>query len=422
MSQSQIIAYMTSQYARASDTFVRGKVRELRALGFDVRTFSIRKPDAREVVSEEIRAERERTEYVLTRENIGAIGRATLRSLWRTPGKFAAMARLALRCAGPGIPAKAKSFAYMAEACYLAERIRAIGATRLHNQFAEGDAIVAMLIGLLNDIPYSLTIHGPGEFDHPETLARDEKIGRSAFTVTVSDWGRSQILRWIRLADWPKVRIVHCGVGQAFLDAPPSPVSSERRLVSVGRLVAEKGYITLIEAARDLAAEGLDFQLAIVGDGPMRGEMERLIAQHRLAKHVLMLGWLSSMQVHREIQRARAFVLPSFAENLPVALMEAGALHRPVITTYIGGIPELFRDGVHGWLVPASSASALKEAMREALTAPAHRLAAMGQAAATAVGQNHDPRVEARKLASLLDPAAFPEALPQSATPIRISA
>lgn len=408
MQDLPVIAYLTSQYARASDTFIRGEVAQLRALGFTIHTFSIRRPAESEVVSDAIRTERTQTDYVLTGNNLHRIAMTTLRTLLRTPGKLAKITALALRCAEPGLGQRAKSLAYVAEACYLAGRMHAKGVTHLHNQFGEGSAVVAMLVSMLIDIPYSLTIHGPGEFDHPATLALDEKIGRSAFTVSVSDWGRSQMLRWIRIEDAHKIKIVHCGVEDRFIEHPPTPIGTEARLVCVGRLVAEKGFLTLIEAAYDLARSGLAFKIAIVGDGPMRPRIEALIAEHDLGGHVEVLGWMSSDKVQSEILRARAFVLPSYAENLPVALMEAAALSRPVITSYVAGIPELFRDGVHGWLVPASSVAKLSAAMREALTAPPQKLDAMGRAAAAAVAEHHDPRIEAAKLAALFSTGFSP--------------
>jgi glycosyltransferase involved in cell wall biosynthesis len=94
-------------------------------------------------------------------------------------------------------------------------------------------------------------------------------------------------------------------------------------------------------------------------------------------------------------------VLPSFAEGLPVVLMEAMALGRPVISTYIAGIPELVEPGVNGWLVPAGSVEALASAMREVLEAPVERLEAMGRRGAIRVARDHDAAREAGKLAEL---------------------
>ena len=144
---------------------------------------------------------------------------------------------------------------------------------------------------------------------------------------------------------------------------------------------SRKGQLLLIEAAQRLAARGVDFELVLAGDGEMRAEIEALIARHNLQAQVRITGWISSDQVRDEILAARALVLPSFAEGLPVVIMEAMALRRPVISTFVAGIPELVQPGEHGWLVPAGDVEALAEAMQACLDAPVDMLARMGEAA-----------------------------------------
>ena len=149
---------------------------------------------------------------------------------------------------------------------------------------------------------------------------------------------------------------------------------------------SRKGRSCCVEAAGRLAAEGLAFELVLVGDGPLRRPIEELIERLGLQKHVRLAGWQGTEAVREEILRARALVLPSFAEGLPVVLMEAMALGRPVISTYVAGIPELVVPGVCGWLVPAGSVEALAEAMRDVLLAPVHELERLGRAGAARVG------------------------------------
>ena len=157
----------------------------------------------------------------------------------------------------------------------------------------------------------------------------------------------------------------------------------------------------LIEAAARLIGEGVDCEVTIVGDGPMRGEAEALIGRLGVVGKVRVLGYRSNLEVRREIESSRALVLPSFAEGLPGVFFEAFALGRPVISTYIAGTPELVEPGASGWLVPAGSLDFLVEAMREALTAPVEVLERMGREGARRVAERHDAEVEARKLASL---------------------
>ena len=177
--------------------------------------------------------------------------------------------------------------------------------------------------------------------------------------------------------------------------------SSFRRFVCVGRLCEQKGQLLLIEATHRLAAEGTDFELVLVGDGELRADIEALIVRYGLRNKIRMTGWISGDQVRDEIVAAQAMVLPSFAEGLPVVLMEAMALRRPVIGTYVAGIPELIIPGEHGWLVPAGDIVALAEAMRACLDAPGEVLAAMGEAGCKRVLERHSVDVAAAKLRRL---------------------
>jgi glycosyltransferase involved in cell wall biosynthesis len=168
----------------------------------------------------------------------------------------------------------------------------------------------------------------------------------------------------------------------------------------VGRLCEQKGQLLLIEAAQALASRGVAFELVLAGDGELRGPIEALIARHGLQAQVRITGWISSAQVRDEILAARALVLPSFAEGLPVVIMEAMALRRPVLTTYVAGIPELVREGENGWLFPAGSVEALAEAMLDCLQQPAEVLQRMGEAAYQRVLKRHDIDTEAARLLS----------------------
>ena len=124
----------------------------------------------------------------------------------------------------------------------------------------------------------------------------------------------------------------------------------------------------MVEAARVLAERGAKFELLLAGDGEMRQAIEEQIARYGLEAQIRITGWISSDAVREELLAARALVLPSFAEGLPVVIMEAMALRRPVISTYVAGIPELVRSGEHGWLVPAGDVEALADAMQACLS------------------------------------------------------
>jgi glycosyltransferase involved in cell wall biosynthesis len=269
----------------------------------------------------------------------------------------------------------------------------------VHAHFGTNAATVALLCNELGGPPFSFTVHGPEEFDKPEFLALREKIERAAFTVAITDFCRSQLYRWARHEDWGRIVVVHCGLDRMFLDAPHTPIPGAPRLVCVGRLCEQKGQLMLVEAAAALRRDGCTFELVLVGDGPMRGAIEAVIAREGLQDCVHITGWKSSEAVRAELLAARALVLPSFGEGLPVVIMEALALGRPVISTCIAAIPELVRDGQTGWLVPASNSRALEAAMRAALEAPVEHLERLGGNGRDLVVERHDAAREAEKLA-----------------------
>jgi glycosyltransferase involved in cell wall biosynthesis len=157
----------------------------------------------------------------------------------------------------------------------------------------------------------------------------------------------------------------------------------------------------LIEAVHRLVQAGIKLELVLAGDGEMRMEAEALIMRYGLREQVRITGWLSGYQVRKEILAARALVLPSFSEGLPVVIMEAMALRCPVLATYVGGIPELVLPGENGWLFPAGDVDELQAAMVKCLTLPLMELERMGEQARDRVLRRHDIDREAAKLAVL---------------------
>lgn len=405
MGDQPTLGYLTSAYARASDTFIRGEVRQLRALSFTVHTFSIRRAEPEQVISDDVRQEQASTEYLLDGRKGRLLGGALKAAITR-PGRFFRALALAQRCSPPGVKARIWHLAYVIEAAYLAGRLKAKGIEHLHNHIGENSATVAMLAAGMAGIPFSLTVHGPGEFDHPMEIALGEKIRRSAFVAAISSYGRSQLCRWCAADQWDKIQIVHCGVDESFLNQTPSTSPENQRLVSIGRLAEQKGQLLLVEAAAAVARDGNKFELVLIGDGPMRAQLENAIRQSGLEGIVRLAGWMDSDSIRRELIASRALVMPSFAEGLPVVIMEALALGRPVLSTAIAGIPELVKDGVNGWLVAAGSVCELADGIRRVLCAAPAELDRMGRAGAEAVAREHNGATEAKKLANLFKVAA----------------
>lgn len=391
------IAYLVNRYPAVSHSFIRREILGLEALGHEVVRFSIRGVDSK-LPDEGDRREAEKTRVVLGQGEAVLIG-ATLVTLLLHPVRFGRALRAAFAMAGWGLKPKVRHLAYLVEACWIARHLD--GAKHLHAHFGTNPAAVARLVHLLCGIPYSFTVHGPEEFDHPIGLALPLKMADARAVIAISSFGRSQLMRWAAYGDWPKIKVVRCGVDALFADtAPPAPIESPE-LCCVARLSGQKGLPLLIEAAKLLKGRGIAFHLTLVGDGEMRGEVEAMIAAAGLEQAITITGYVSATEVRARIAASRAMVLPSFAEGLPVVIMEALALGVPVVTTSIAGIPELV-DGACGWIVPAGSAETIADAMADALAANPATLRAMGLVGRERVLAMHDANRNAAALAEII--------------------
>jgi len=390
------VAYLVNQYPKVSHSFIRREILALERLGIAVSRAALRGWDAQLADTEDER-ERDRTRYVL-KDGLGSLFLAVACKALSAPGRFAAALGLAISMSRRSDRPLPYHLAYLAEACRLLSWLREFGATHLHAHFGTNSAEIAMLTRALGGPPYSFTVHGPEEFDKPQALELAEKIRRAAFVVAISSYGRAQLMRWAAYADWPKIQVVRCGVDHAFHDVPAVPVPAAARLVCVGRLCEQKGQVLLVEAMARLAERGIACELILAGDGEMRSEVEAAIARHKLESRIRITGWVDANRVRDEILAARALVLPSFAEGLPVVIMEALVLRRPVVTTYVAGTPELVCNRENGWLVPAGDVDALARAMEDALSRPPGDLDGMGEAGRALVLERHSVDREARKL------------------------
>lgn len=393
------IAYFVNQYPMVSHSFIRREILALERQGVDVLRIALR-GWKEEPVGAEDQSEQQRTKYVL-QDGAVALVLAMLRTFVAAPVRFLSAVRLAIRMSRRSERGLIFHLAYLAEACRLLPWVLAHRATHIHAHFGTNSAEVVMLARVLGGPKYSFTAHGSETVDNAQLLGLGEKIRRAAFVVAVCSFGRSQLFRWVGHRHWDKIRVVHCGIEAAFHDVPVVPLPDAPRLVCVGRLCNQKGQLLLIEATRRLADQGIRLELVLAGDGEMRGAIEALVADYKLRDQVRITGWIGSEQVRAEILAARGLVLPSFSEGLPVVLMEAMALHRPVISTYVGGIPELVRPGENGWLVPAGSVDELVAAIKDLLGRSQAELEAMGAAAYHRVLARHSVETEAAKLKSL---------------------
>ena len=405
------IAYILNTYPQPSQSFIRRELKGLERLGHDITRIAMRR-SALPLVDPADRAEEARTRHVLEAGGPALLG-AVLRCLATRPGAFARALRLALRMGAAAPRARLRHLIYLVEACQVLRLVEAAGCAHMHAHFGTNAAAVAALVDALGGPGYSFTVHGPEEFDAPKALSLPLKMARARFVVAVSSFGRSQLCRWLPHEQWERVKVVHCGIDPADFPAPAPlpapPPGGGVSLVTIGRLSEQKGQLILPPVIAALRARLPGLRLTIVGDGDLRRPLEARIAELGLAGSVTLTGWLAEREVRAALREAQALILPSFAEGLPMVVMEAMASGRPVIATHIAGIPELVEDGVTGWLVPAGDGAALEEAVIALATATPAERAEMGRAAWQRVMARHDMYREAGRLARLFDEAVTAE-------------
>lgn len=393
------IGYLVNRYPAVSHSFIRREILSLERQGHEVLRISVRGWDEL-LQSEDDVNERERTRYVLRGGAIPLI-LALVRVCLNRPLSLVNGLKLTWKVSRRAERPLPIHLIYFLEACQVLLWVQNERIEHLHAHFGTNSAEVAMLVNEMGGPPWSFTPHGPEEFDKGNFIALPEKIRRADFVVGVSSFGRSQLFRYASHEHWKKVHVVHCGLETAFYEQATARAISKHRLICVGRLCEQKGQLLLLEATRILMERGTAMELVLAGDGEMRGELERLISRYKLEEVVRITGWISSEQVRHELLAARALVLPSFAEGLPVVIMEAMALRRPVISTFIAGIPELVEPGQHGWLVPAGDVTSLASAMKDCLDAPDAKITQMGEAAYVRVIERHSIDEQTNRLAQL---------------------
>ncbi len=395
------VVYMASEYPGISHTFIFREIRALRQQGFRVMTASIRRPANLEKMTPEETADADKTLYIKASplSKVLASHRALL---FAKPKAYFHMLGQTFRFSRMGPRNVFKALAYFAEAGVLIEWMQVHRMTHVHVHFANPAATVAMIAAVYGSVSYSLSVHGPDVFYNVDTMLLAEKVKRARAVRCISYYCRSQLMRLVPHSLWSRFHIVRCGIDPERFAPRPNPKNEVAEILCLGRLVAAKGQHILLESCGVLSKRGVPFHLTFVGGGDDGESLESLSVQLGIMKSVLFTGAVGQDEVHQYYDRADLFVLPSFAEGVPVVLMEAMAKEVVSVSTRITGIPELIEDGVDGILVAPSDVEGLADRLQQLIEDPDLRQK-LGKKGRQKVLQTYDLERNCGQMANFFD-------------------
>lgn len=392
------IGYLMNSYPMTSTTFIRDEIRALEAQDVEIIRYAIREwPHP--LLDEKDTVEQTRTHYILTGRKTALITDFIFEVLTNPIGMLRAIG-LWLRLVRNARGRLVRHCAYLLEAVSIKQQATQDNVRHLHTHFATNSTTVALLSDRLGGPSFSFTAHGPEDFENTDRLSLREKVAGACFVAAISNFCRAQLACTAGISIWDKLRIVRCGVDTGEFVASDAPFDGNSTFVCVGRFSPQKTQALIVEATSRVALRYPQVRVLLIGDGENRASIEDAIRRFEAQDRVILMGWRNNMEVRQTLGNARALLLPSFAEGLPVVIMEAFSLARPVITTYVAGIPELV-DEHCGWLIPAGSIDDIERAMIAALEAPSSALANMGREGRRRVLEAHDVNRNAAALRKL---------------------
>jgi glycosyltransferase involved in cell wall biosynthesis len=405
------VAYVSAEYPKVSHTFIWREVEALRRRGVTVDTYTIRRTPPEGLLTEADRAADAQTWAVLPTTARHLLG-AHARCLVRNPGRYLATLGLSLSLSAPGVRNRVWQAFYFAEAALLACELRRRGTDHVHAHFVNVASWVALLASELcgGSPAWSFTMHGPLEFDEVTLHGLPAKIERAEFVACISDFARAQLMRLTSPERWGGLHVVRCGLeASAVTSRKPASGVASMEILTVGRLAPMKGFSVLLDAMAELGRAGVAARLVVVGDGPERPKLEAQTRQLELGSRVHFAGALGTPEVAACLAAADVFCLPSFAEGVPVVLMEAMQAGLPVVATRVMGIPELVDEELSGLLVPPGRSEPLAAALaRLAGDAPLRQR--LGAAGAQTVRERFDVDDSAARLTELFAAACLSRA------------
>ena len=397
------IAYLVSQYPAYSHTFILREIQQLRQFDVAIAVASINLPDRPLAKLTDVeRNEAEHTFYIKSQGILKAAA-ALGKTLALNPRGLLRGIKHAVKLGGWDIKRLLYHVFYLAEALLVGHWMRSQNINHLHVHFATPAASVGMLVKTVFGYSFSFTVHGPDEFYDAAGYNLPEKILAADFIFCISHYARSQVMKLSPVQAWPKLDVCRLGVDpQRFIPAPKPKQTGSCNLLCVGRLTPAKGQAILLESVAQLQQQGIAVTLTLVGMGPDESSLRQYADALGIGGLVHFIGAVDQDHILDYYKAADMFVLPSFAEGLPVVLMEAMSMEIPCITTAITGVPELIRNGLDGLLVPASDSEGLTQAILQLVNDPALRRQ-LGRAGRLRVLSDYDLYKNTRHLFETLD-------------------
>lgn len=390
------IGYFTNVYPAPSHTTMRREIMALESLGWEVRRLAAR-PFSGRLVDPADAEEARRTVYTAA---------SAVKAAWclvfialTQPLRLLRSLRDACWLGARSRSGAWKHLMYVAEAAVLVREAR--GCTHIHANFSNATSI-AIMARVLGGPPVSIRVHGPEEFEFFTRADWTWRATHASYLIAISEFCERELRKRLNDDQHTKIQLVRCGVDDATLMRAAMALPAGPKLLCVARLEERKGHRVLLEAVHALRRRGVDLHLTLIGDGSLRESLETDVRRLGLTRDVRFAGWASGRDTLDAMQSARLVVLPSFAEGLPIVLMEAMALGRPVISTSVAGIPELVVDGITGWLVGPGDPQGLASAIEAALGARDGILARVTQEARRLVRTQHTTRETMQRLSGLI--------------------
>lgn len=370
-SRSADIAYLTTGYPSPSHTFIQREIHELERQGITIFPISINKVGATELLSDLDRSDAKRTFTIKHTSPLRAVV-AAARFTLSSPKAVIEVFGLIVKLGVTDLKGLLWHLFQLVEAMLVVRECERRGVTHIHAHFGEVPATVAWFAAELGRRrsatsvqTWSVTVHGWREFTNENAAMLGEKMRSATFVAAISDFTRAQLMRIAGVAhSADHFSVVRCGLPMSdYPFEPRSVLHDVPTVLMTARLADEKGHLVLLEALVALRRAGTPMRAVFIGSGPVTELLADATTRLDLSDLVTWMGAQPPSIVHEQLQACDIFCLPSFAEGLPVVLMEAMAVGRPVITTYISGIPELVENNVTGIVLPAGRSDLLADAL-----------------------------------------------------------